>query len=294
MGLSDKWQIVSESVRGTAHVRSGLPNQDAVAFYPSPLASSDGHKRLWAKTGSLALLAVSDGHGSPRCFRSARGAALAVQTAIEETRILLRKGLKGVPAPSRKKEIEKRLPFRLVRSWRNAIEQDLLTNPFTEPELASVNPNNPFTAYGATLLLAAVDRDFAFFLQLGDGDMVVVSGSPPVSYEPIDRDASLIANETHSLCQDKAASLCRFRYYCFSCKDDRPALILVSTDGYSNSFSTRTGFLQAAPDFLRFALETTPDELHQKLGTWLQETSENGSGDDATLGLIYRGGGNKL
>jgi hypothetical protein len=290
MGASGKWHIVAESVRGAAHERSGLPNQDAVASFPPLPPPSAACPHPWVSTKCPALLAVSDGHGSPRCFRSARGAAIAVQTALAETSVFLRKGLKGVPPPSWKKEIEQRLPSRLVRCWRSAVEQDILASPFTQPELAVVNPENPYTAYGATLLLAAVERDYAFFLQIGDGDIVVASGCPPVSREPIEPDSSLIANETHSLCQDKAAALCRFRYLHFSSRADWPSLILLSTDGYSNSFANRAGFLQSAPDLALLARKTPPADLRRQLGVWLKETSEGGSGDDVTLGIIYREG----
>lgn len=290
MVAPSKWRIVAESVRGAAHVRCGLPNQDAVASFPQLPPPSEAFPNPWAATRGAALLAVSDGHGSPRCFRSARGASIAVQTAIAETRVFLRKGLKGLPQPSWKKEIEQRLPSRLVRCWRSAVEQDILASPFTEPELAAVNPDNPYTAYGATLLLAVIQRHYAFFLQIGDGDIVVASGCPPVSHEPIEPDSTLIANETHSLCQDKAAALCRFRYLHFSSRTDWPSLILLCTDGYSNSFADRAGFLKAAPDLILLARKTPPADLRRQLGVWLKETSEGGSGDDVTLGIIYREG----
>src|SRR5206468_9019924 len=49
-GRQIRWRVAGASRRGSAHVRSGLPNQDAIKY--------------WASTdGNTAVLAVADGHG---------------------------------------------------------------------------------------------------------------------------------------------------------------------------------------------------------------------------------------
>jgi len=60
------WQVITGSARGAAHRASGLPNQDAVASQDGP--------------GGV-VVAIADGHGHIRHFRSADGAALAVDVA---------------------------------------------------------------------------------------------------------------------------------------------------------------------------------------------------------------------
>jgi len=60
------WQVITGSARGAAHRASGLPNQDAVASQDGP--------------GGV-VVAIADGHGHVRHFRSAHGAALAVDVA---------------------------------------------------------------------------------------------------------------------------------------------------------------------------------------------------------------------
>ena len=57
------WQVITGSARGAAHRASGLPNQDAVSSQDGP--------------GGV-VVAIADGHGHIRHFRSADGAALAV------------------------------------------------------------------------------------------------------------------------------------------------------------------------------------------------------------------------
>ncbi|MFM7713741.1 MAG: protein phosphatase 2C domain-containing protein, partial [Microcystis sp.] len=56
-----KWRCIGESVKGASHVRSGLPNQDAIRWFPE------------SGIGLPLILAVSDGHGSAKSFRSDRG-----------------------------------------------------------------------------------------------------------------------------------------------------------------------------------------------------------------------------
>src|SRR5437660_261399 len=65
------WQVITGSARGAAHRASGLPNQDAVASQDGP--------------GGV-VVAVADGHGHIRHFRSADGAALAVEVACQVAR----------------------------------------------------------------------------------------------------------------------------------------------------------------------------------------------------------------
>ena len=66
------------------------------------------------------------------------------------------------------------------------------------------------------------------------------------------------------------------------------ALVLMSTDGYANSFATEDGFQQAGLDCLQL-IRTVPETvLREQLPAWLDETSREGSGDDMSLALLYR------
>lgn len=65
------WLAFGASVRGATHAQRDLPNQDALAWAPP-----DGH-------GPPLVLALADGHGEARSFRSHHGARLAVQAACE-------------------------------------------------------------------------------------------------------------------------------------------------------------------------------------------------------------------
>ncbi|MDQ3699739.1 MAG: protein phosphatase 2C domain-containing protein, partial [Chloroflexota bacterium] len=76
-GRVARWRVVGTSVRGASHRRHGLPNQDALRWWPE------------SGLGPPLVLAVADGHGSAKCFRSDVGSRLAVAAAVEVGAALL-------------------------------------------------------------------------------------------------------------------------------------------------------------------------------------------------------------
>jgi hypothetical protein len=149
--------------------------------------------------------------------------------------------------------------------------------------------NNYFLAYGATVLAVLVTEFFIVYIQLGDGDILEVDSKGNTT-RPLERDPNLIANETTSLCMNKAWNefQVHIKPYPQGTPKEIPALILVSTDGYSNSFSTDEGFFKIGQDYRQMFKSNLTEEVRQKLEGFLQETSEKGSGDDITLGMIKR------
>ena len=65
-----------------------------------------------------------------------------------------------------------------------------------------------------------------------------------------------------------------------------PALILLSTDGYPNSFRDEAGFLQVGSDILRLIRENGLASVNDQLAGWLRDSTRAGSGDDVTLGIL--------
>ncbi len=123
------------------------------------------------------------------------------------------------------------------------------------------------------------------YLQLGDGEMIVVSEAGEVS-KPLPEDKNLIANETTSLCTDTAAQDFRFSYQPLT--DPPPALILMTTDGYANSFADDAGFLKVGSDLLEMLRADGFDTVNRSVRGWLEEATRIGSGDDCTLAIICR------
>ena len=295
-----KWRCLGESVRGASHVRSGLPNQDAIRWFPE------------SGIGLPLILAVSDGHGSAKSFRSDKGSCFAVETAIKVIQeFFLSSQSSDINFSALKDAAQRLLPPRLVNEWRKAVNKDLglsendeekLTNKpnFTDEEKQilvdkdgeaawQAVENNYFLAYGATVLAVLVTDSFIVYIQLGDGDILEVDSKGNTT-RPLERDPNLIANETTSLCMNKAWNefQVHIKLYPQGTPKEIPALILVSTDGYSNSFSTDEGFFKIGQDYRQMFKSNLTEEVRQKLEGFLQETSEKGSGDDITLGMIKR------
>jgi hypothetical protein len=283
-----RWQVIPHSVRGALHERQSVPNQDAIG--------------AWAAGNGLApvILAVSDGHGSPRSFRSHEGARIAVRTALDTCRAFLAELSNSAPAVV-KRAADDDLPRQLVRSWRERVDRDFRARPFSDKELelleqeagvtaraAPCAPGSHFIAYGATLLVAVVTDSCNLYLQLGDGDIVVVSetGVATWALPDIPKENVLVANETYSLCLEGAAQMFRVGFQ--RAYGAAPALIMLSTDGYINSFADANGFLQVSTDLLTMLRNDGIELVESRLPQWLDEASRAGSGDDITVGLIYR------
>jgi hypothetical protein len=99
-------------------------------------------------------------------------------------------------------------------------------------------------------------------------------------------DPRLFANETTSLCMRDAWKAMRVE--CLAASDALPAILLLSTDGYANSFSQDADFLKVGFDLFQLGRSQGLDVISANLESWLVETSNGGSGDDITLAMICR------
>ena len=279
-----EWRVMGETVPGASHLRAGVPNQDAILQVRE------------SGRGLPVVVSVSDGHGSDKCFRSDRGSRFAVKRAAQLVGEFLDESRGHADFAELEGRAKEYLPREFVRRWREAVERDLKARPFTEEELETVGKKdgpravkllatNPLLAYGATSLTVAVTESFALYLQLGDGDILNVSEKGEVG-KALPEDERLFANETTSLCTPDAEKNFRVRLQQFS--DVPPALILLSTDGYVNSFSDSAGFLKVGSDLLEMLRADGFDPINASLKGWLEEATRSGSGDDCTLSLICR------
>jgi len=270
-----EWRTLTASVRGTAHERSGLPNQDAARDYP-------------LDAGRARLLALADGHGSAKSFRSQDGARLAVGAMRRVCG-----HLSALEPPSRlKRWAEDQLPLELTRAWLDWVEHLLRSHPFTPTELDALDAQaraqveaHPALAYGSTLLAVMAAPSFILYVQLGDGDILVVNADGELE-RPFPRDPRLIANETTSLCSERAWNEVQIRFQTLA--GAPPALILVATDGYANAFRDESGFQQAARDYWTLLRDGGESAVRPHLTACLNEASRLGSGDDVSLGLIWQ------
>jgi len=126
---------------------------------------------------------------------------------------------------------------------------------------------------------------YVLYLQLGDGDILIVSDSGQ-AVRSWPRDPRLLGLETTSLCGERAAEEMRVAVQAHS--GTSPALALLATDGYANSFREDDGFLRTGSDLLELIREDGIDGVERNLETWLNEASELGSGDDITVAVVCR------
>ncbi|NJL26583.1 MAG: protein phosphatase 2C domain-containing protein [Thermoanaerobaculia bacterium] len=289
------WQAIVASVAGASHQRVGLPNQDAIA---SQTTRQEG-----------IVLCASDGHGSARYFRSEIGSRLAIEVGLAKIRTFIDRSEEEDDERERwarllEHEARDRLPREIVLAWREAVMAHAAANPRPADATAAANPADdpppesapepaspteepgevPIDAYGATFLAVAVCPRFILYLQLGDGEIVTLEQD--VADFALPRDPRLLANETTSLCGQDAWREFRVRLDLF--RSNRPDLVLIATDGYSNSFATDQDFLQVPGDLWTALRREGPAYLERNLAEWLTESSNLGSGDDASVGLLFR------
>jgi hypothetical protein len=279
MSGSVTWDVMGASVRGATHIRNKLPNQDAIAWY-APAHRED-----------CLILAISDGHGAPRYVRSHKGAKIAVKLAVEILQEFAADQEAAAELATLPDQIDGRLPRTLVRSWQSAVRLDLNAHPFTAAEQLLMaehrhrDEDNSLRAYGATLLAALITPQYLLLLQLGDGDILIVDSAGRVGRPPMPVDPRLIANQTTSLCGPTAWQDMRAYFQAFSTRP--PALVMLATDGYSNSFADEPGFTAAATDILEAIRSLGPHQTRVQLPGWLRDTSKAGSGDDITVAIAY-------
>lgn len=277
-----EWHIIGETVKGASHERSGQPNQDAIGWFLTP----DNRLPL--------IVAVSDGHGGAKYFRSDKGARFAVDAAIE-TLPQFQESLTNFSTSS---WLEENLTKSLVNTWRSAVNAHFQNEEFTDEEMSKLEgkegaaskqivKDNPILAYGATILVVMITESFITYLQLGDGDILTVSvQGKSKSVFPVY--SKHFANETTSLCSSNAWCDFQFRIEKISSSSTLPALILLSTDGYKDSFSSNEAFHKVGSDLFEMIHSNKLEEIKSNLPGWLSEASQIGSGDDITLGILCR------
>jgi len=282
--MSAAWRVLGASVRGDSHRRSGAPNQDAIALIPGERGPT--------------IVAVADGHGSAESFRSDAGSAFAVRVATSAARAFFAEIGGANDAGDVERHAKDSLVPRIVSGWTDAVNADLAERPITEDDVARLRDRgigtdptaDPLVVYGATLVMAAAADSTLLLMQIGDGDVLSVSdrsGGAPTAARPVPKDPRLVGNQTTSLCLPEAVDDFRVRAIDLR-SPDAPSLVVVSTDGYANSFVNDGAFLQAGPDILARVQENGLDWVGEQLPAWLDGASKHGSGDDITMGLLVR------
>ena len=259
------WRAEGASHRGSSHERSGAPNQDAYAV---------------RRVDHALVAAVADGHGGRRYVRSGTGAQIAVDLATTIGAELLDV---RHPDPTL---AGRALPVRLVPAWRSAVLAHLAAHALEDDEVERCGdlPSDLTVLYGATLIVALASGRAIAVTQIGDGAALTVHHGGAGSLVP--GDDRLVANETTSLCLPTA--LDDFRHGSTTVEGDEPPLVLLSTDGYGNSFASEEWESEVMADLTTQVGLHGFDTVCGSIPQWVAESAEVG-GDDVTVVLLTAG-----
>jgi hypothetical protein len=271
------WHAIVGSARGFAHHLRGLPNQDAAACHDGP--------------GGSVIVAIADGHGHPRHFRSAEGSALAVDVASLAAARLAAALSAARPTAATAAEAARDLPRAIVAEWRAAVAEQIVMRPYTKQQRAALDAvgDSPEIPYGSTLLVAMIAGPWLVCAQIGDGDMLGVRPDGGLLY-PVPGDDRLEGHQTTSLCQADAET--SFRAGAHDLRETPLAAVLIATDGYSNSQAEEPWQPGVARDLAEFAAVHDTKWFEQQVPAWASRcASSEGSGDDTTIALLLAPGG---
>ncbi|MCL2050092.1 MAG: protein phosphatase 2C domain-containing protein [Defluviitaleaceae bacterium] len=244
------WKLLGGIVDGAVHIRQEKPCQDA----------------LFLQNG---IACVADGHGSASCPYSDEGAKAAVEIAAE----ILAEMASDIVAH---KDI--RLPKLIETKWKEAVQA------IHAEKGRELEPDEPFPyiLYGTTLIAAAAAESLVFVLQIGDGNILLADKE---NARPILAVSDSIGEDTESLCLDEAWTYIRTQIIPWNTQS--PAMLLLSTDGYAKSFADAAGFVKAGTDIYEIWQNEGIAYVEENLHGWLRTTSDNGSGDDIAMGLMF-------
>jgi protein phosphatase 2C-like protein len=289
---SKKWHAIGCSVRGARHIENGMPNQDAIKMMIATTTTS-----LQSNNNAI-ILAIADGHGNSINFRSAIGARFAVEIACQK---LL--GIAGQVATFTNIAmfndiVQNSLPRILSQEWHLTVDNHFKSNPLTSGELTQLNNDakikeriskEPKIAYGTTLLCALLSEQFVILAQIGDGDILTVNEVGKV-IRPIlqDGEARVEKEMINSLYMHESWN--GFKIVFLREPQTFPRLIMLTTDGYKNSYHDENAFCRVAIEYMTMIQEKGLQDVSSKLGKITSEISKEGSGDDITIGLIVDAG----
>lgn len=272
--MTHRWTTLSGTTIGSVHVRDQLPLQDAVLSWSDYEAGQ-------------AVIAVADGHGHRLHFRSDTGAALAVICAVEELRrILVELATLGDGADhGAALDLVRTAGAALVDNWVAKVEHHIEAHPYSPAEDELGASADPLRAYGSTILATAAVGDLVVFLQIGDGDSVLVSAAGEAS-RPLPEDPDLDGLHTSSLCQVRPVDALRVAVV--DVRVDDVALIFLCTDGFGRSRVDADGWWrQTGEQLLDFSRSRGLVWVREQLPDWLAEPAKIG-GDDTTMALMVR------
>ena len=284
MAAGPVWRVFGASSTGAVHETSGKPYEDALRVRPNGADTADQ---------PMVAVAVADGHGHARHFRSARGAELAVDLATTLGSQLASE-VRGLDDIERvEKSLRARIGQDLVAAWRSAVARDIEARPISEDERsagglrADATVDEIVYAYGATLIVAVATTGWLMSAQIGDGDLFAIGASGAVQ-RLVQVDPRLDGARTTSLCQPDAYDSMRFGV--LPLDPASAGAVVLATDGYGNAQAHEPWQPSVGRDLAELAACHDHHWFEQQVPGWAQRcASAEGSGDDTTIALLLPG-----
>lgn len=274
----------STTIRGSSHERDGKICQDA-----SGVAEGDWY----------VVAAVADGHGSEKHFRSDIGSKIAVDVSLDTIKGYMEDRSSFEEAYGRDPDgTIDHMKATIISRWYDGVSSYDSANPLTDDESALVADMHSrgvslrsvptgeryegveFQRYGSTLLISVLTEGFAFGIQIGDGDMVVMRGHD--LRMPMPFDSRCIQPYTTSMCdKDVFDSMRHWRTPPGRTLD----AMVVSTDGAIKSFSGEDSYMR----FCCAVVSVLDDGGEDRVTESLKVRAAAG-GDDTSLAVVRREG----
>ncbi len=266
--------VFGKSVQGASHKRSGKECQDS-------------KKSIICADGTI-IMAVADGHGSNSCPYSKSGSTIAVNVFCK-----ILKELYDSYADSPEmlltylnREGDTKVAYSIDSEWKRRVLKAHSNEKRETPrnDDGEKIKEEIYKMYGSTLVGIMITSSYIFALQLGDGDISYVDNN---GFDLVLQSDKILGTETHSLSKvdswKKVISVVRR----WDCSENLPSVIMLSTDGFSNSYKNETEFQKTCVEYFDMIKEHGADVIAANLEAWLAETSEMGCGDDITLLMAY-------
>ena len=266
--------VFGTSVQGASHIRSGTDCQDS-------------NRRVFCKDGTI-VMAVADGHGSKNCPHSKTGSSIAVNVFCKIMCEYVDSFADdpGMLLTYLNREGETKVACEIDNEWKRRVYINHRDNKREMPidNNGEIDRSKIWAQYGTTLLGMVLSKDFLFAFQIGDGDIVYISDA---GAEPVIKGDKILGVETHSLSKKDSWKKAITTVRRLNFQETLPAMFLMSTDGFANSYKNETEFEKTCVDYFETVKEYGAKEVEYNLKSWLSETSELGCGDDITVLMIY-------
>lgn len=266
--------LLAASVQGASHIRTGTECQDS-------------YKKVACENGTV-IMAVADGHGSKSCPYSKTGAQIAVNSfcSVMEAYIKNYADNPDMLMTYLNREGDTKVAQEIDVEWKRRVNKAHTDNKraVTRDAAGIKIKEEIYKLYGTTLLGLVLTDNFLFALQIGDGDIVYISKK---CNESVVQGDKILGVETHSLSKlgawEKAITVVRRIEF----DNDLPALFLMATDGFSNSYKNSDEFFKSCYGYFSMLNQYGVKAVKSNLKEWLNETSSMGCGDDITLCMAY-------